>query len=125
MLNFKKILLKIKSLALRPLYIFKRRFPLLSYILNRLLTMAVMLFLLGLAVFGLMALAPGDIVDQIMIQQMMSSAETRSSVDNRNFSTEQFAAYRAELGLDQPFYVQYFRWLNRVLVHRDLGLSLI
>jgi peptide/nickel transport system permease protein len=84
-----------------------------------------MLFLLGLAVFGLMALAPGDIVDQIMMQQLMGSAEARGGRDNRNFSAEQFAAYRAEFGLDKPFYAQYFRWLNRVLVHGDLGVSLI
>ena len=109
----------------KPFYRFKRRFPLLAYILNRLLTMVVMLFLLGLAVFGLMALAPGDIVDQIMIQQLFSSAESRSGMDNRNFSAEQFAAYRSELGLDKPFYVQYFRWLNRVIVNHDLGVSLI
>jgi peptide/nickel transport system permease protein len=87
--------------------------------------MIVMLFILGLAVFGLMALAPGDIVDQIMMQQLMSSAEARGGINNRNFSEDQFAAYRAELGLDQPFYVQYFRWLNRVVVHHDLGVSLI
>ena len=109
---------------LKPLYLLKRRFPLFCYIVNRLLTMLVMLFLLGLAVFGLMALAPGDIVDQIMIQQLMST-ESRSSFDNRNFTEEQLAAQRAEFGLDQPFYVQYFRWLNRVVVHGDLGVSLI
>jgi peptide/nickel transport system permease protein len=103
----------------------KQRFPLAMYITNRLVTMAVMLFLLGLAVFALMALAPGDIVDQIMMQQLMGSAEARGGRDNKNFSSEQLAAYRAEFGLDKPFYVQYFRWLNRVLVHGDLGVSLI
>jgi peptide/nickel transport system permease protein len=88
--------------------------------------MAVMLFLLGLAVFALMALAPGDIVDQIMLQQLMGSAEARGGHrDNKNFSADQLAAYRAEFGLDKPFYVQYFRWLNRVILHGDLGVSLI
>ena len=110
---------------LKPFFIFKKRFPLAAYIINRLLTMTVMLFLLGLAVFGLMALAPGDIVTQIMMQQLMTSADARGGRDNRNFSEEQLAAYRAELGLDKPFYVQYFRWLNRVIVHQDLGVSLI
>ena len=113
------------EILLKPFHSFKKRFPLLSYIVNRLVTMIVMLFILGLAVFGLMALAPGDIVDQIMMQQLMGSAEARGGMNNRNFSAEQFAAYRAELGLDQPFYAQYFRWLNRVVVHHDLGTSLI
>ena len=119
----------ISHLFLKPFLLFKQRFPLFAYIVSRLLTMAVMLFLLGLAVFGLMSLAPGDIFDQIILQQLMGSAGgqpgARSSMDNRNFSAEQFAAYRAEFGLDQPFYIQYFRWLNRVIVHHDLGISLI
>jgi peptide/nickel transport system permease protein len=87
--------------------------------------MAFMLFLLGLAVFGLMALAPGDIVDQIMIQQLFSESHGRAGQNIQNMTDEQLAARRAELGLDQPFYIQYFRWLNRVIVHQDLGFSLI
>ena len=87
--------------------------------------MTIMLFLLGLAVFGLMALAPGDIVDQVMIQQLFSENMGRAGQSQQNMNAEQLAARRAELGLDQPFYVQYFRWLNRVIVHQDLGVSLI
>ena len=63
---------RITGIILKPFYAFRKRFPLASYILNRLFTMAVMLFLLGLAVFGLMELAPGDIVDQIMLQQLFT-----------------------------------------------------
>jgi peptide/nickel transport system permease protein len=40
-------------------------------------------------------------------------------------SPEQIAARRAELGLDQPFYAQYFRWLRQVILRGDLGVSLI
>ena len=88
--------------------------------------MTVMLFLLGLAVFALMELAPGDIVDQIMLQQIFSeNQQGRAGRYLQGLNTEQLAARRAELGLDQPFYAQYFRWLNRVIVHRDLGVSLI
>jgi len=87
--------------------------------------MLVMLFLLGFAVFGLMALAPGDIVDQIMIQQMFNENPGRAGINLQSMSGDQLAARRAELGLDQPFYYQYFRWLNRVLIHGDLGVSLI
>jgi peptide/nickel transport system permease protein len=110
---------------LKPFYHFKRRMPLLSYVLNRLLTMTVMLFLLGLAVFGLMELAPGDIVDQIMLQQLFSENQGQAGRDTRNLSMEQLERRRSELGLDRPFYAQYFHWLNRVLVHHDLGVSLI
>jgi len=115
----------ITSLLFKPFYTFKRRFPLFSYIVNRILTMLIMLFLLGLAVFGLMALAPGDIVDQIMMQQLFSENQGRAGQNMQAMSADQLAARRAELGLDKPFYVQYFRWLNRVVIHQDLGVSLI
>jgi peptide/nickel transport system permease protein len=111
---------------LAPFYYFQRRFPLAAYILNRFVTMIITLFVLGLAVFLLMDLAPGDIVTQLMMQQLMGSQNsTRAGANERNFTSEQFAAQRAELGLDKPFYQQYFRWLNRVIVHHDLGVSLI
>ncbi|MDR2102298.1 MAG: ABC transporter permease [Treponema sp.] len=112
------------AFLLRPFYRFKQRAPLLSYVLNRVITMAVMLFLLGLAVFGLMELAPGDIVTRLMTQQLFGG-EGRAGREQWNFSQEQLEGQRADLGLNQPFYVQYFRWLERVVVHHDLGVSLI
>ncbi|MDR0321203.1 MAG: ABC transporter permease [Treponema sp.] len=115
----------ITGILLKPLHLFRRRFPLIFYILNRFLTMTIMLFLLGFAVFGLMALAPGDIVDQIMLQQLFSENQGRAGQNTQSMSDEQLQARRVELGLDKPFYVQYFRWLNRVVVHHDLGVSLI
>lgn len=91
--------------------------------------MAVILFLLGWALFALMALAPGDIVDQMMTQQIMSqsSAARQGAAASRDraFGEEQMAQMRTELGLDQPFTVQYFKWLKRVVVDHDLGISLI
>ena len=113
------------ALLAKPFFTFRKKAPLPSYILGRLLVMAVMLFLLGLAVFALMALAPGDIVSQVMIQQLMSSSEGRASTAQRDFSGEWAEAQRRELGLDQPFYVQYVKWLKQVAVNHDLGVSLI
>src|SRR5574344_448454 len=106
---------------------FRAKAPLGSFITGRLVTMVVILFFLGFALFGLMALAPGDIVDQMMTQQLMSqkSSGSGSAGQEKTFTAEQLAQTRAELGLDKPFYVQYFKWLNRVVVHHDLGISLI
>ena len=114
-----------------PWRAFRKKSPLASFITGRILTMIVLLFLLGLALFALMDLAPGDIVDQMMSQQIMSSAEggkgTSSGINGQEniLSEERLSALRAEFGLDKPFYVQYFKWLNRVIVHHDLGISLI
>jgi peptide/nickel transport system permease protein len=117
---------RIGSVAGRPFYAFKRRAPLVSYIISRLVTMAAMLFLLGFAVFALMELAPGDIVDQVIRQQIFTeNAHSRGGRAETAMSPDQIAARRAELGLDQPFYTQYFRWLRQVILRGDLGASLI
>lgn len=109
---------------------FRRKAPLLSFVVSRIFTMLLLLFLLGFALFGLMALAPGDIATQMMNQQIMQSAEGgrrggaisgKETVVDEN----QLASLRAEFGLDKPFYIQYFKWLNRVIVHQDLGVSII
>ncbi|MCL1813779.1 MAG: ABC transporter permease [Treponema sp.] len=116
---------KLFSIVLSPFHAFKRRSPLASYITGRVCTMAFMLFILGFAIFGLMALAPGDIVDQIMMQQLFSENQGRVNLNREGLRTEQMEAQRKALGLDQPFYIQYFKWLNRVFLHGDLGVSLI
>lgn len=124
MIFFKKAFATINT----PFRIFKQKSPLLAFITSRLFTMIVILFMLGWALFGLMALAPGDIVDQMMTQQLMSqtSGATQSSNGSEKiFTEEQLAKTRAELGLDKPFTIQYFKWLERVVVHQDLGISLI
>ena len=125
----------IKGTLSAPWKAFRQKAPLTSFITGRVLTMIVLLFLLGLALFALMALAPGDIVDQMMTQQIFSSTEGggkggTAAASNTNgkdsqFSQIQMEQLRAEFGLDQPFYVQYFKWLKRVFVHHDLGTSLI
>lgn len=108
----------------------KKQSPLASFITGRIATMAALLFILGLAMFALMELAPGDIVDQMMTQQIASSMNSTSvsssqiSKDN-SFTTDQGRQLRKELGLDKPFYSQYMDWLKRVFVNHDLGISLI
>ncbi|MCL2601010.1 MAG: ABC transporter permease, partial [Treponema sp.] len=104
------------GVLINPFLAFKRRFPLVSYALRRLWVTAVMLFFLGLAIFGLMALVPGDIVYNMMYDQMMAGGEM--------LDREQIEAMRADFGLDRPFYMQYFRWLGRAL-RGDLGVGLI
>lgn len=115
--------------------LYKKKAPMAAFITGRVITMLVLLFFLGFALFGLMELAPGDIVDQMMSQQIMSSmngsgaggkVEGGSKAEKDNLFTEkQMAQLRAEFGLDKPFYVQYFKWLDRVIIHHDLGTSLI
>ncbi|MBO5123697.1 MAG: ABC transporter permease [Spirochaetaceae bacterium] len=116
-----------------PFRLFKKKAPLLSFVAGRLVTMVVLLFLLGLALFGLMELAPGDIVDQMMTQQLLSGTQGETSggfqgsgsTEQGTFTEMQMERLRKEFGLDKPFYIQYFKWLERVIFHGDLGTSLI
>lgn len=109
----------------------KQKFPLVHFICSRIITMIFLLFFLGLSLFGLMELAPGDVVDQMIQQQIMASsqggtkASSGTSGQENIFTEEQILKTREELGLDKPFYIQYFKWLKRVFVDHDLGVSLI
>lgn len=103
----------------------KQKYPLLSYIATRFVTMIVILFFLGWALFGLMALAPGDVVDQLMQQQMLSQTAdgAKAATSDKSFDTEQYDKLREEMGLNKSFTSQYFDWLERVFLHGDLGKS--
>ncbi len=109
--------------VLRLLALFKGRFPLLAYILSRIVSMVFMLLVLGLGVFGLMKLSPGDMVENFVKSQMLMQAEFRR--DDNIYTEEAIAAAKKRLGLDLPFYAQYGRWLYQVFVKGDLGKSLI
>ncbi len=107
----------------KTLFYLKEKFPFFSFILIRITSMILLLFILGLAVFGLMALSPGDIVDNYVKNQIMNMAEFRG--ENNTIDPEVIAAEKARLGLDQPFYKQYFHWLHQVFIEHDLGQSMI
>ncbi|QTQ11475.1 ABC transporter permease [Treponema parvum] len=145
LITIKRILFFACGAAISPWRKFKKRMPLSAFIVGRFFTMITMLFLLGFAMFGLMELAPGDIVDQLMTQQLMAAASgspggsggsaglagqgtasgsARTSLPSA-FKEDQYSVTRRELGLDRPFYEQYFLWLERVIVRHDLGISLI
>lgn len=72
-----------------------------GYILRRLLMTIPTLLLVSLAVFTLVRLIPGD-----PVSLMFGDGGT----------PEQIARGRAALGLDQPVFVQFWRWLTKVAV---------
>jgi peptide/nickel transport system permease protein len=80
-----------------------------AYIVRRLLLSAVVLALISVGVFWLLRLGPGDIA-QVALGQ--------------GASQEQVGAMREHLGLNEPVYLQYFRWMGQVF-RADLGESAI
>jgi len=82
-----------------------------KYFLSRLIQLVPILFGITFLTFGMMQFAAGDAVDIIYEQSGSVSEEIK-------------AAKRAELGLDQPFMIQYGNWLGGVLTG-DMGRSFI
>jgi peptide/nickel transport system permease protein len=83
----------------------------LIYAINRLLQLIPVVFVLTVVVFGFVQALPGDIIDTLAGDEAMEDPVAR-------------AALEKEFGLDQPIYVQYFRWLEKIAVG-DFGNSLV
>ena len=79
-----------------------------AYIIRRLLQLIIVLFGVTLITFGMLKLVPGD---------------PAVALAGKGATPEKIAFVRHERGLDRPFYIQYVKYLER-LVHGDLGESL-
>ena len=118
-----RALLRPFSPLVRAIFDFSRTHQFAWFVLNRLLSMVVLLFMLGLSLFALMQLSPGDIVDNYIRQRILQQEGYEG--EQNILDDELIEQTRRELGLDRPFYIQYFRWLRQLFVERDLGRSLI
>ncbi len=85
-----------------------------QYIIKRLLLLPRLLFIFSIIAFALIQAPPGDFVTSYIAELAASgSAVEQAQID----------ALRAQYGLDQPLYIQYFKWVGNVL-QGDLGVSL-
>jgi peptide/nickel transport system permease protein len=82
-----------------------------AYIIRRLIALIPTLIFASLIVFVLMRLIPGDVIDIMLAQNDIATSHDRAAIE-------------AALGLDQPMYIQYFRWIGDA-VQGDLGHSLL
>ena len=83
-----------------------------KYAVRRLLQLIPILLAITFLSFGMMRIAGSDVVEQ----KMENTGET--------VSQEIVDAAREELGLDKPFFVQYFSWLGSLL-RGDMGTSYV
>lgn len=79
-----------------------------QYIIRRLIYALFIIWGCATIVFFMLRLVPGDPVSAML---------------GREFTPEAAAQLRKNLGLDQPVYVQYVRWIGDIL-HGDLGKSI-
>ena len=81
------------------------------YIAKRLLQAILTLFLASALCFAIVQLAPGDYLDTLK--------------ENPQISPERIAELSKQFGLDQPPFIQYWRWLVRVVTRFDFGTSFV
>ena len=86
-----------------------------AYVIRRILLMIPTLFILSVLVFMSVRFIPGDVIDMMMQQMMLSGALL--DMDRE--------AFERVLGLDRPIYVQYADWIAGILVRGTLGESLM
>lgn len=84
----------------------------LGSVIKRLIELLALLLIITLICFAMMRLAGSDVI----IQKMALSGVA--------LAPEVVAQAREQLGLDAPFFIQYWRWLSGVLVG-DMGVSYI
>ena len=80
-----------------------------QFLLRRFLYVIPTIFLVTLAVFSILQLIPGDPVDALLSHDQ--------DPEMRKILVQKF-------GFDKPIYVQYFRWMSKV-IQGDLGQSIL
>ncbi|HLZ05643.1 MAG TPA: ABC transporter permease [Bradyrhizobium sp.] len=81
----------------------------LGYLVRRVLAAIPVMGVVALVVFLLLRLTPGD---------------PAAILAGDNATTAQLERIRTSLGLNEPLYIQFFTWIDKLL-HGDLGVSLI
>jgi len=81
------------------------------YVVKRLLQAILTLLLASALSFAIIQLAPGNYLDTLR--------------QNPKISPERIEELRKQFGLDQPGFVQYWRWLVRVVTRLDFGTSFV
>ena len=80
------------------------------YLIRRLLVSIVSLIAISMIIYSILYLAPGDPLGQL--------------ATNPNVSPEVRQRIREQWGLDDPLYIQYFKWAEAYFFHFDWGQSL-
>ncbi|WP_196258995.1 ABC transporter permease [Pelagibacterium limicola] len=86
----------------------------LRYVIKRVLYMIPTLFGISLIAFLIIQLPPGDYVTS-MVASMQDSG--------RAIDPAEIARLRTLYGFDDPFYVQYWKWMSGILFRGDFGHS--
>lgn len=84
------------------------------YVLRRALYMIPTLFLISIVAFLIIQLPPGDFLTAYIATLTKSGQSVQPEV---------VLALKNRYGLDQPIYVQYWKWISNIVLHLDFGQS--
>ena len=88
-----------------------------SYILRRLLHMIPTLILISMVSFVVIQAPPGD-----MLTSRLAELAEQGELGSES-AMQQIEALRERYGLNDPIYVQYFRWISKIIFEGDFGQS--
>ncbi|QPC84145.1 ABC transporter permease [Phototrophicus methaneseepsis] len=83
---------------------------------RRTLYMLLTVWVISIISFVLIQLPPGDYVTNLVSEMMAQGAD--------KISPEVVSALREQYGLNDPVYVQYFKWIRNIVLEGDFGYSL-
>jgi peptide/nickel transport system permease protein len=86
-----------------------------GFIVRRILYFIPTVFVISIVTFILIQLPPGDYISAYAAELEASGQEADAAL---------IAALRNRYGLDQPIYVQYFKWISGILTRGDFGHSM-
>src|SRR2546426_10572636 len=87
----------------------------LTYIVRRVLLLIPTLFAISVISFVIIQLPPGD-----FLTAYIASLQSQGQLIDQGV----IEALEQQYGLDQPIYVQYFKWISGILLHGNFGQSL-
>lgn len=85
-----------------------------DYLLRRFVFMVITVALVSVVAFVLIQLPPGDYLSTYIAQLEEANTEVTES---------ELASMRQQYGLDQPLFVQYFKWITGIVTRGDFGQS--
>lgn len=86
----------------------------LSFIIRRILLMIPTMIVISLVAFIVIQLPPGD---------FLTALTAEKAAQNEVLDTSLVIALRAQYGLDQPWYIQYWYWISGIVFRGDFGQS--
>jgi len=86
----------------------------LNFLMRRLLYMAPTLVAVSIVAFVIIQLPPGDYMTTLMAEWASQGGAVEEGT---------MQALRDRYGLDQPIYVQYWKWISGIVLRGDFGIS--